>query len=96
VHALRAQYVNEPFTGGESYADVVRRVRLFLGDASRKHGAGTVLVIAHRAPHYAFEHLLNGGDLAALVAGEWQWQPGWVYETDRQELQADSSAAQAI
>ena len=28
-----------------------------------------------------YEHLLNGRDLAGLIAGDWAWQPGWVYET---------------
>ncbi len=80
VAAMRARYTTEPFPGGESYADVVSRVGLFLDDASTQHGAETVLVIAHRAPHHAFEHLLNGRDLAEVVTGDWEWQPGWVYE----------------
>ena len=80
VRAVRARHVTEPFPGGESYADVVSRVRLFLHDASSRHAAETVLVIAHRAPHHAFEHLLNGRDLAEVVTGDWEWQPGWVYE----------------
>ncbi len=80
VSAVAARHATDPFPGGESYADVVRRVRQFLDDASSRHGAETVLVIAHRAPHHAFEHLLNGRDLAEVVTGDWEWQPGWVYE----------------
>ena len=80
VRAVRARHVTQPFPDGESYTDVVRRVSLFLDEASRRHGAETVLVIAHRAPQHAFEHLLNGRDLADVVAGDWEWQPGWVYE----------------
>jgi alpha-ribazole phosphatase/probable phosphoglycerate mutase len=83
VRAVSARHVTEPFPGGESYTDVVRRVRLFLQDASGQHGSATVLVIAHRAPHHALEHLLNDRDLAAVVNGDWQWQPGWVYELRR-------------
>ena len=81
VHALSAQHVTAPFPGGESYADVVRRVESFLDDALGQHASETVRVIAHRATHHAVEHLLNGRDLAGLIAGDWAWQPGWVYET---------------
>ena len=80
VHGARRNHVTEPFPGGESYSDVVRRVSEFLEHASRQHGAATVLVIAHRAPHHALEHLLNHRDLAEVVNGAWEWQPGWVYE----------------
>ena len=80
VRAVRARHVTQPFPDGESYTDVVRRVSLFLDDALSRHGAETVLVIGHRAPHHAFEHLLNGRDLAEVVTGDWEWQAGWAYE----------------
>ena len=76
VHRARGNHVTKPFAGGESYADVVRRVRSFLEDASGQHGTSTSLVIAHRAPHHAFEHLLNHRDLAQVVNDDWLWQPG--------------------
>lgn len=80
VQAVREAHVSEPFPSGESYADVVLRVRSFLDYAYSQHAAETVLVIAHRAPHHAFEHLLNGRDLAEVVAADWEWRPGWAYE----------------
>lgn len=80
VNTARGNHVSEPFPGGESYTEVVRRVSSFLDDASSRHGAETVLVIAHRAPHHALEHLLNGRELAEVLNGDWQWRPGWVYE----------------
>jgi broad specificity phosphatase PhoE len=68
AHSVRGDYAFKPFPGGESYADVVRRVRSILNDLLGAPTDGTVLVIAHRAPHHALEHLLNGHDLAELVA----------------------------
>lgn len=80
IRSVAGQHVFEPFPGGESYADVAERVRAFLDDVRAKHESGTIVIVAHRAPHYALEHLLNGRDLAEVVTGEWAWQPGWVYE----------------
>jgi broad specificity phosphatase PhoE len=74
----RPQFVEAPFPGGESFRDVVRRVESFLQDV--RHSEGSVLVIAHRAPWYALEHLLRGRELAEVVKSPWKWQPGWEYE----------------
>lgn len=80
VHEVARRHVFERFPGGESYADVVERVRDFLEEAQGKHVNDTILVIAHRAPHHALEHLLRGRDLADVVTGAWEWQPGWEYD----------------
>lgn len=80
VHAARGERVYSPFPRGESYEDVVRRVRSFLDDLLTERPGEIVLVIGHRAPHNALEHLLNGRDLAYTVTGDWAWQPGWVYD----------------
>jgi broad specificity phosphatase PhoE len=80
VHAAAANHVFEPFPGGESYADVAGRVRAFLAGITSGHREDTVVIVAHRAPHHALEHLLHGRDLAAVVTAPWQWQPGWTYE----------------
>ncbi|MEX0683717.1 MAG: histidine phosphatase family protein [Dehalococcoidia bacterium] len=80
VHAASRDHVSNPFPDGESYTDVTRRVGAFLDDLRRENEARVVLVVAHRAPHHAIEHILNGHDLAELVTGAWEWQPGWEYE----------------
>jgi broad specificity phosphatase PhoE len=74
----RTRFIESPFPGGESFRDVVRRVESLLNDL--RHSEGPVLVIAHRAPWYAMEHLLRGRELAEVVTAPWQWQPGWEYE----------------
>ena len=83
VHAVRGEHVFKLFPGGESYEDVARRVAAFLDDVVRNRTDETVLVIGHRAPQHALEHLLNGHDLVELVTSDWQWQPGWRYEFGR-------------
>lgn len=80
VHAAAPAHVAEPFPSGESYGDVVVRVGAFLDDVRAKHSGETIIMVAHRAPHHALEHLLNGCALADLVMEPWDWQPGWEYE----------------
>jgi broad specificity phosphatase PhoE len=82
IAALREQAVSEPFPGGESYTQVVARVALWLGDV-RSRRQQRVLVIGHRATHYALEHLLLGTPLTETVRTPFGWQPGWVYEVPR-------------
>jgi len=79
IAAVRARCVSEPFPGGESYADMVRRVREFL---SRARGE-RIVVVGHGATLYALRHLLDGAPLSDVVAAAWQWQPGWRFHVDR-------------
>jgi 2,3-bisphosphoglycerate-dependent phosphoglycerate mutase len=78
MHERRIDFVDRPFPGGESFRDVVRRVEQFLTHLTP--GEAPVLVIAHRAPWYAFENLLKKRNLAEVVSSPWQWQPGWEYD----------------
>jgi broad specificity phosphatase PhoE len=76
----RESFIDTPFPGGESLRQVVDRVAAWLSDARRAHAdAATILVIGHRAPFYAFEHLLRGVPLRAAVTAPWVWEPGWTY-----------------
>lgn len=77
MNEAKANFVDHPFPGGESFRDAVRRVESFLDDLTR---GAPVLIIAHRAPWYALEHLIGGRDLVQVVSSPWKWQPGWEYE----------------
>jgi broad specificity phosphatase PhoE len=79
LDAERAEHLDEPWPGGESYGDVVRRTASWLEDVACDAEHLRVLVIAHSANHWALEHLLNGSDLAERVAAGMTWQPGWEY-----------------
>ena len=88
IDTLRVASVAKRFPDGESYADVVARVKAWLDEMlSDRTASGTILVIGHRATFYALEHLLRGVPLADSVALPWRWQPGWTYELRR--LRAD-------
>jgi broad specificity phosphatase PhoE len=75
----RARHLDEPWPGGESYADVVARTRAILVDLLRQWDGTRVLVIAHSANQWALDHLLLGADMAERIEAGMTWQPGWEY-----------------
>jgi broad specificity phosphatase PhoE len=75
----RARRVDEPWPGGESYRDVVERMREFLDDLALDYDGKRVLVISHASPRWALEHLLVGTPLEELVDAPFEWQDGWEY-----------------
>lgn len=79
VEAVRAQHVYEPFPRGESYAQVVVRVRSFLHDLTPRFESRRIAVVGHSATQWAFQHVLEGTPLAELVDGPFRWREGWLY-----------------
>ena len=75
----RTKHVVDPYSGGESYVDVVARVRSFLQDLPPRYPDKRVAVIGHSATKWAFDHILEGTPLEELVEGSFRWQPGWLY-----------------
>jgi len=82
IDAVRHSHVTTPFPDGESYEDVVARVRGWLDEVLAENAGATILVVAHRATGYALAHLLGGRPLAEVVSAPWQWQPGWRYDVE--------------
>ena len=79
VEEVRVRHVYDPFPGGESYADVVARVRSFLHDLGFRFADRTVVVVGHYGTKLALSHVLEGHPLPDLVAMPFRWQPGWRY-----------------
>lgn len=75
----RAEHVDAPFPGGESFRDVVVRTRGFLDDVSSDSSERCICVVAHSANLWALKHLLQGADLAELVNAPFAWQEGWEF-----------------
>ncbi|MDO8615112.1 MAG: histidine phosphatase family protein [Dehalococcoidia bacterium] len=79
LQAERSRHIDDPFPGGESYRQVIERVRDFLDDVSRGWDGKRVVVIGHAATRFALDHLLDGVSPEDVVTAPFQWQPGWRY-----------------
>jgi broad specificity phosphatase PhoE len=76
----RVDRVHKPFPGGQSYWDVMELTRSFLVDVKRWYDGQVVLVVAHSANRWSFEHLLGSrASLEDLITAPFDWQPGWEY-----------------
>jgi broad specificity phosphatase PhoE len=78
-----ARRIDEAYPGGESYREVVERVRLFLDDLLSEYDGKRVVVIGHAATRWAIDHLLSGKPLEAVVGAPFEWQEGWEYVLER-------------
>ncbi len=82
IAAERAQRVDVPFPGGESYRDAVARVASFLDDFPDGCAGERVLLIGHTATRWALDHLLDGRPLEQVVAAPFDWREGWEFDLD--------------
>jgi broad specificity phosphatase PhoE len=71
--------VDTPYPGGESYREVVERVREFLDGLLPAHDGERVLLVSHAAPRWALQHLFDGVPLHEVVVAPFDWQPGWEF-----------------
>jgi broad specificity phosphatase PhoE len=93
INQRRLRHLVDPFPNGESYQQVVDRVSGWLREALQYSDVGTVLIIGHRATHYALEHLLNRVTLHEAVTSPWTWQPGWTYHLPSSSIPEGGSSS---
>jgi 2,3-bisphosphoglycerate-dependent phosphoglycerate mutase len=82
LRAHQAEYIDQPYPGGESWREATARVAGFVADLPSRWDGQRVLVIGHIATHWGLEHLLLGTPLAELARQATNWQPGWQYAVD--------------
>ncbi|HUQ39639.1 MAG TPA: histidine phosphatase family protein [Acidimicrobiales bacterium] len=75
----RADHVDTPYPGGESWRQAVARVARFLDDLHLRWDGARVVVIGHVATRWGIQHAVDGTPLEQLVAAEFAWQEGWEY-----------------
>jgi 2,3-bisphosphoglycerate-dependent phosphoglycerate mutase len=75
----RAEHVDVPYPGGESWRAAADRVRRFLDDLPTRWSGERVLVIGHSATRWALDHLLDAKALEEIVDADFAWQEGWEY-----------------
>lgn len=77
---LRLQAVLVPFPNGQSYTDCLRQVGEVLEELRGDWPDGWVLMIGHRATHYALDVILRRQAIEDLIRAPFVWQPGWAYD----------------
>lgn len=80
VHADRLRWLDEPYPGGESWRQAVRRAAGFLVDVPTRWDDKRILIIGHVATRWALEQALRGIELEVLIGEGFVWQEGWVYQ----------------
>jgi broad specificity phosphatase PhoE len=82
IEEERPKRISEPFPNGESYEQTTERMWSFLGDLKKGWEGKKVLLIGHRATHFALDHWINDVPLEEAVTQKFVWQPGWEYTLD--------------
>jgi alpha-ribazole phosphatase/probable phosphoglycerate mutase len=83
VGAVAKDHIADPYPGGESYADVARRMHRFLGDLFFRWHDARVVVIGHAATRWSIQHLVDGEVLEDVVGAPFEWQAGWEYRLEQ-------------
>lgn len=77
-------YIEKPFTNGESYLNVEKRLRDFIYKLKKFYSDKHIAIIAHQAPQLALEVICNNKTWPEAIATDWRktksWQPGWEYK----------------
>jgi 2,3-bisphosphoglycerate-dependent phosphoglycerate mutase len=79
LQRTRREHLDEPYPGGESWRQAIRRVERFIDDLPLYWEGSRLLVIGHVATRWGFEHFCNGVPLEDLIEAEFTWRPGWEY-----------------
>lgn len=87
LHRRRLAHLDDPYPGGESWRDALKRVNTFLDDLAGPLGERwndvPVLIIGHVATKWALDCRLTGRSLEELAGEDFAWREGWDYELSR-------------
>jgi 2,3-bisphosphoglycerate-dependent phosphoglycerate mutase len=76
-------HIDQPYPRGESYRDVVARMRRFLDDLFLRWDERRVIVIGHAATRWSLQHLVERESSRKSSAHPSERQEGWEYPVDR-------------
>ena len=79
-------YIENKFPNGESFHDVEARIVDFLHLMQTDYNDKRVAIVAHKAPQFALEVLINNKSWKQAIDEDWRkgknWQPGWTYRIE--------------
>ncbi len=77
------RHIDQPYPGGESHRQAVRRAGALLSDLPTRWSGQRIMIIGHLATYRALEHVVNNVALEELMAAEFVWrEEGWEYVLD--------------
>ena len=83
-------HIEIPFPNGESLKDVEYRVRNFCNYLLENYDNKHIALVAHKAPQFAFQIITQNKTWEESIEEDWRktknWQPGWDYIIDRDNL----------
>ncbi|HSR85945.1 MAG TPA: histidine phosphatase family protein [Streptosporangiaceae bacterium] len=79
VHSRRAERIDSPYPGGESWREATARVASFVANLPQRWAGQRILLIGHVATRWGLDSSLLGVALEDLAAATFAWQPGWEY-----------------
>ena len=85
MEAARLSAIHAPYPNGESYIQVVTRMRGVLSDIAARHDGQSLMLIGHAATLFVLEHLARGRPLEQTV-GVWPERP-WRYALEPDGMQ---------
>ncbi len=78
--------ISTPFPDGESYEDVLHRVRELIEEVRREYPGKSVAFVSSKAPQLCLDVILKGNTWEEAFANDWRktknWQAGWEYQID--------------
>ena len=91
VHAAVAG-LDDPYPGGESWLEAMRRVGRFLDDLAPRWTSKRVLVIGHVATLWGLEHRINRVPLDRVRQAMDPWREGWEFTFQPYQEESEPSA----
>ena len=79
MHRSRAEYLDQPYPGGESWRQAIGRVGRLLGDLPLRWNDQRVLIVGHVATRWGLDHFIDGATLEDLAEQDFAWREGWEY-----------------
>lgn len=83
VEKQKLERVKTPFPEGESYEQVVFRVKDFLRSILHDYNGKKLLIVGHEGTRIALEFLINNQPLEKALSAKTPWQPGWKYALEK-------------
>ncbi len=82
IEQIKLTHLRTPFPNGESYIQTNRRMKSFLDDIQKTYQNRHILIVGHRATHYALDFYLKHIPMKKLLTTKFVWQPAFEYEME--------------